>query len=256
MIHRWQCGGSVDAIYCVVIIMAWTAGGFISGVTSMGCSLVAMPILCLAMSPDRAVLLCSFCGGVVPALLVPVYRRGVIVRELLLLLGASLPGCLLGGLVFTQIPAQKLNLALGLMLGGVVIWQIWGSGVRVRLRDYGVVSVAAGFMGGLLGALAGAPGAALGVYASLRTWDKESMLSMQSAYYAFCAVMVVGMQWKLGLYTREVVCDIAWAVPGALGGIALSLPARRLISAERARQFLLALLGVSALLLCGKGLWG
>lgn len=39
-----QPGGTdMEVLYYVVIALAWTVGGFISGVTSMGCSLIAMP---------------------------------------------------------------------------------------------------------------------------------------------------------------------------------------------------------------------
>ena len=97
----------MEVLYYAVIALAWTVGGFISGVTSMGCSLIAMPVLTLVMSPDRAILISCVCGGVIPALLVPLHHRGIILRELLLLLGASLPGSAAGVLIFEQVPAAS-----------------------------------------------------------------------------------------------------------------------------------------------------
>lgn len=66
----------MEVLYYAVIALAWTVGGFISGVTSMGCSLIAMPVLTLVMSPDRAILISCVCGGVIPALLGPAASPG------------------------------------------------------------------------------------------------------------------------------------------------------------------------------------
>ena len=244
----------MEVLYYAVIALAWTVGGFISGVTSMGCSLIAMPVLTLVMSPDRAILISCVCGGVIPALLVPLHHRGIILRELLLLLGASLPGSAAGVLIFEQVPAAWLNIALGFALAGFVIWQAHGTGVGLRLRRYGPASLLAGFLGGAANALTGMPGSVLGVYATLRTWSKENMLSMQSAFFALSALLTISIQWSRGLYSPSILFDIACSLPGAALGILASIPAQRLINRRSCRRLLLVLLGLSAVTLFCRGM--
>ncbi len=244
----------MDLMYYVVITLAWVVGGFISGVTSMGCSLIAMPVLNLVMSPDRAILISCVCGGIIPALLVPLHHRGIIFRELLLLLGASLPGSIIGVLIFERVPAAGLSIALGAALAGFVVWQTFGAGVEFRLRKYGSCSLLAGFLGGTVNALTGMPGAALGIYATLRTWSKDNMLSMQSAFFALSAVLTTSIQWNRGLYSSSIVFDIACSLPGAALGILASIPAQKYIDQKLCRRLLLVLLAVSAALLFYRGM--
>lgn len=218
----------MEVLYYAVIGAGLDGGGFISGVTSMGCSLIAMPVLTLVMSPDRAILISCVCGGVIPALLVPLHHRGIILMKLLLLLGASLPGSAAGVLIFEQVPAAWLNIALGFALAGFVIWQAHGAGVGLRLRRYGPASLLAGFLG------RGGQRAdrharfVLASYATLRTWSKENMLSMQSAFFALSALLTISIQWSRGLYSPSILFDIACSLPGAALGILASIPAQRL----------------------------
>ena len=109
----------MDLIYYTVLTLAWAVGGFLSGITSMGCALIALPILNMVMSPEQAVLNSCVCAGVIAAVLVMLHHRGILFRELLLLLGASLPGSVFGVLLFECVSAAWLNMALGVVLWGI-----------------------------------------------------------------------------------------------------------------------------------------
>lgn len=239
----------MDWIYYGVVLFAWTLGGFISGVTAMGCSLVALPILTLVMPPDRAVLICCVCSGLIPAMLVPFYYRGVILKEISILLGASIPGSILGVLLFESISGRDLRLALAGMLGFFVLWQTIGKKSTFRLHSYRWAAFPAGFLGGLVNALTGVPGAIIGVYATLRIWTKENILSMQNTFFALSSLLTVSILAYRGMYSWDIFFDIGCAAPGMLLGIGVSLIAQRYISTALCRCFLLSMLAVSSILL-------
>ena len=243
----------MDLIYYAVLTLAWAVGGFLSGITSMGCALIALPILNMVMSPEQAGLNSCVCAGVIAAVLVMLHHRGILFRELLLLLGASLPGSVFGVLLFECVSAAWLNMALGVVLACFVIWQTIGANTAFRLRNYGAWVLPAGFLGGLVNAMTAAPGAVMGIYTTLRTWSKDNILSMQSAFFAFSALLTVMIQWNRGLYSQPVLFDIACSLPGAGLGILASIPAQKYIDQQRCRKLLLILLALSAVMLFGKG---
>ena len=188
----------MDLTYYPILSVAWGIGGFLSGITSMGCALVALPILNMVMTPDRAILISCVCGGVIPAVLVVLHHRGILFRELFLMLGASLPGSIVGVLLFECVSAALLNILLGVILVGFVLWQTIGAKTAFRLPSYRLWAMPAGFMGGMVNALTGAPGSVMGIYATLRTWSKENLLSMQSAFFTLSALLTVMVQWNRG----------------------------------------------------------
>ena len=98
------------------------------------------------------------------------------------------------------------------------------------------------------------PGSVLGVYATLRTWSKENMLSMQSAFFALSALLTISIQWSRGLYSPSILFDIACSLPGAALGNLASIPAQRLINRRSCRRLLLVLLGLSAVTLFCRGM--
>jgi len=244
----------MDIFYYVIITFAWALGGFISGVTSMGCSLVALPIISLVMETDNAILISCVCGGIIPIVIMFIHHHGIILHELILLLSASFPGCLAGVYIFSYIPVAILNLLLGILLGLIVIWQLWGKNKAVVICQYRFPALIAGFLGGMVNALVGVPGAILGVYTILRPWNKESMLSMQSSFFAFCSIFTVTLQASRGLYTPSLMYDILYCLPGMALGVLLSIPAQKKLNVQHCRFFLLMLLAASSCMLLYRGI--
>ena len=71
---------------------AWMLGGFVHGVTSIGCSMVAMPLISFTVEPREAIVIACLAGGIVPLMLFAVYHRHLLRRETLWLSLGCLPG--------------------------------------------------------------------------------------------------------------------------------------------------------------------
>lgn len=244
----------MDWTYYAVLCLAWILGGFVSGVTSMGCALVAIPLLNLVMSPDRAILIGCIVGSTVPIAMVILYHKNILLRELFYLLLPCLPGCFFGVLIFKITPIPEMTLGLGIVLAIFVLWQMFAKGIPFRLRSYGFITILVGFTGGVINSLTSMPGTVMGSYASLRTWSKKNLLCMQSWYFLICACTTILIQWWQGLYTPSILLDAGLAIPGSILGVLLSIPFHRYINQERCRKLLLLVLGFSALLLLHQGI--
>ena len=244
----------MDILYYAVITFAWALGGFLSGVTSMGCSLVALPILNLVMSPDRAVLVTCVMGGVIPAVLIFIYHDGMIWRELLLLFAACIPGSMVGILLFEIISQAWLSILLACSLGSFVVWQTLGKNTTFRISNYARWAPPAGFFTGLFNSMTGMPGSILGPYSTVRTWTKKNLMSMQSAGFFISSTLTICAALYRDLYTVDMAHDICAALPGAAFGILVSIPVHKRLDIELCRKLLFAILGVCSLLLFYKGI--
>ena len=244
----------MDLSYYAVVTLAWTLGGLVSGTAGMGSSLIALPLLNLVMGPDMAIMNCCIVGGIVPLLIFAMHWQGTRGKELVLLLLASLPGCMVGVLIFEYISLAWLSVVLGLVVSLFVFWQLFSHNFTYRIQnDNAKMALLFGFLAGTSHTLTGVPGTVTGVYATLRTWNKENILAMQSGYFIVASLMTCLIQWSRGLYTEQLMWSVACSLPGMALGLLISIPVQKLVSQELCRKMLLVVLSFSAVMLFVRG---
>ena len=218
---------------------AWMLGGFVHGVTSIGCSMVAMPLMSFTVEPREAIVIACLAGGIVPLMLFAVYHRHLLRRETLWLSLASLPG-------------RVLFLGMSVMLLFFVVWQMLSHRVRPALPYHPLVAFLVGLGCSFLAACTSLGGPVLAVYAAFRGWQKEAALATTSMTFNVLNAGIVLCQWKAGLYNDAVLDAVFVSLPAAMAGVLISIPVVRHMPQELFRKLLLLMVLVSGITLLGR----
>ena len=159
------------------------------------------------------------------------------------MLTAGLIGVPLGAALLPYVDAQMFKRGVGLVLvvyaGTMLIAR-----QKFRLAPRGrTAEVVVGFIGGLMGGLAGMSGVAPTVWASLQGWTKERRRGVFQAFNFTILSSVLIAHAFAGLVTATLLTAVLVALPGTFAGVAVG---QRLYARLDDRDFdrvVLALLG-------------
>jgi uncharacterized protein len=242
-------------IEIVVLLAGALLGGFASGLTGFGYSLVALGLWLHVLPPQIAVPLSVLCSVASQALIIPQMWKSIEWRQAAPFIFAGLAGIPVGAEFLALIDAGSFKKALGLFLlgyAGVMLlvdisWTTrWGG----EEADVGI-----GLVGGILGGFAGVSGAVMVVWAAIRGWGKDEKRGIFQAFN-FTMLLVSGIShaWH-GLHTRAVGLAVVLAVPISLVAANIGHRVYRRLSARRFDRvvlWLLLLAGVGLLLAPGR----
>ena len=231
---------------------AWMLGGFVHGVTSIGCSMVAMPLISFTVEPREAIVIACLAGGIVPLMLFAVYHRHLLRRETLWLSLGCLPGIPAGTAMLASLPGRVLFLGMSVMLLFFVAWQMLSHRVRPALPYHPLVAFLVGLGCSFLAACTRLGGPVLAVYAAFRGWQKEAALATTSMTFNVLNAGIVLCQWKAGLYNDAVLDAVFVSLPAAMAGVLISIPVVRHMPQELFRKLLLLMVLVSGITLLGR----
>lgn len=242
--------GQGATLETMVLLVGACLGGFASGLTGFGYSLVALSIWLHALPPHVAVPLTVLCSTASQALTLPQIWRTIDWRAAAPFLLAGLVGVPAGAAFLAAIDARLFKAALGLFLVAYAVFMLlgnvsWASRWGGRAADVGI-----GFAGGVLGGLAGLSGSIMVVWAAIRGWGKEEKRAIFQAFNAsMLAASAINHAWH-GLHSRSVWAATLLAVPlsvaAAWGGhrVYLKLSAQRF---DRVVLWLLLFAGIGLL---------
>ena len=224
---------------------AWLIGGFIHGVTSIGCGMIAMPVVTFLTTPKEAILISCLTGVIIPLVITIIYRRHILRKEVLWLSLGCLPGIPAGTALLTTVSGPVLLFGLGVMLIFFVAWQYFSRSVRPRLPFTAATAFLAGTAGSFFTACTSLGGPVLAVYAAFRGWEKEKALASTSMYFNVLNAGLVFSQWKAGLYSSGLIDAVAITLPCAVLGVLLSIPVVRHMPQQAFRKVLLIMILIS-----------
>lgn len=194
-----------DGFTVAVVLAAAGLGGCVQGLAGFGSTVVALPILGLALGMRVAVPVGCLLALAMNLLLATRLRRRVDGRALGVLLGASLPGMALGVLVWRWVPVTALQAGLGLL----TLWlaaTAWGrsrpGGARVGAGTG--LGLAAGLAAGCLGVTLGINGPPVVAWAVRQGWPRAVFVATLNAYFLLAGIGIVGLQAAGGLLTPGV----------------------------------------------------
>ncbi|MDE7242165.1 sulfite exporter TauE/SafE family protein [Desulfovibrio sp.] len=245
----------MDILILLYESIIWFLAGLLTGLTSFGGNLFAIPLLGLAIPMQDAILLGCLCGTVMILALAALYYRWARWGEIVCLGLASVPGVLLGVAFLQHAGPRLLMLAAG---GSLVLFLLWQyiSG-RLHVAEEPVSrwwSVPLGFASGVMMGAVGMGGPPFVLYAYLRHWSKESTIGGGSLTAIITMLAVLPAQWEAGLYTVPVLKAAIVGAVFSVCGILASLPLVHRINARLFRRLLLLMIGASALILLMRGL--
>jgi uncharacterized protein len=238
--------------YLLIVLAGAAAAGFAQGVSGFAFSLVALSIWAWAVEPQLAAPMSVFGALVGQLVALPWVWRGFDLRKLLPLVVGGLIGVPVGALLLQWLDPILFRFGLGLFLLVYCPLMLllpadfsWPHGGRAA-------DGTAGFVGGVLGGLAGISGPVPTLWTTLRGWDKDTQRGVLQAFNIAMHMATLTAYTLSGAITGETVIMFAWITP------ALSIPAvlgvllfRRLATRTFRRMILLLLL-VSGLTL----VWG
>lgn len=231
----------------------WLLAGFLSGITSFGGGLFAVPLSMLAIPPKDALIFGCLVSPTFALVLGLLYRSTILKKEFFLLLLSGILGLPLGLFILKHAPSSLLLLATGGMLTFFLLWMT----VSKRLRiDFSLPLIAAlpfGLVFGILCGALGLPGPILAIYGVLRGWDKNVILGMINLLAAVTIYALELMQWQQGMYSSELLSYALWAIPAGVAGVCLSVPVLKRINVLVFRQLLLGMISISAVVLLYRG---
>ncbi|MDE7241461.1 sulfite exporter TauE/SafE family protein [Desulfovibrio sp.] len=234
--------------------ITWLLAAVLSGLTSFGGNLFAVPLITLALPPREAILFGTLSGSAIFLGMAVVYARHVLWRETALLTAAALGGIPLGVWFLANAGARALLLAAGSALSLFLLWQFGSRFLRKGERAVPMwCAVPFGLLSGIMMSAVSFGGPPLVLYAFLRHWEKTETLGTVNAVSIGIMAFVIPWLWHKGLFTGELpLLGLAGSL-AAFVGIAVSIPLARRLPTEIFRRLLLGMLVLSAIMLFWRG---
>lgn len=229
-----------------------TGAYVIFGLTGFGSTVVAVPLLALALPLKFAVPLMMMLDLAATAILGARFRKGVRVDEVAWLIPFILAGMVLGLTLLIRVAEGSLLLGLGVF---VLLYSAYGltrRGVPISLRR--AWSVPAGLVGGALSALFGTGGVIFAMYLTGRIHEKDALRATNASMIMFSALVRVVLFGVTGLLTQDglLLCAVL-LVPAMLLGFYVGNRLHAVIPAANVVRAVYAVLIVAGVSLLVRG---
>lgn len=235
------------SVLLVCDVMVTTAAGAIAQrVSGLGFSLIAAPALALAVGPREGVALTNLLAIVVAVAVFATCARNLDTARGAVLILAGLVGVVPGTIVFQLLPANWLEVAVGMVTGlGLAAVSL----PRLRAAPRLPISAAAGLASGFTSAVGGAGGPALTIYAIATEWPQPQFAATAQICYAVLAAAALAAKGIPHLP----VSLLGGTIAAALAGLACGHLLAHRINATRARRgaIILAALATVATVIYG-----
>lgn len=225
----------------IVVIAASLFGGFVSGLTGFALGLIVLGIWLHVMPPSVAGPVLTICVLWSQALALPSLRRHIDARRLWPFLVGGLPGVPIGVWLLRYVDPVLFKRAVGVFLMASAAYLLFGKRAVVtgggRKADGAI-----GFVGGILGGLAGLSGAVPTLWSVLRGCDKDASRAVYQTFnLVILSTAVVGL-WIAGSLHEAHLHFTLVALPCVAIGVFAGLQAYRWVDRDRFRRLVLVLL--------------
>lgn len=228
----------------LMVFAAWFVGGFISGVTGVGGSLVALPLTALALPMHTIIPLSCILNTLMDAALVALHFRHCKLAALIPLMLGALPGSVLGLYILQVMSGDFLQGALGVVLLGYIWWQLTARGGVAR-EDSWLKGSVAGFGAGVLGTAISIDGPPVGAYALHVGWPPRMLLGTLGVFFVLRGLFTCVLQGWAGLYTAEVIHHTCYGAPACVLGTVCALPVVKRIPMPLFRKALMLVIAAA-----------
>jgi hypothetical protein len=232
-----------------VILLGLSKGGF------SGVSVLAVPLMTLAVSPVQAASITLPILIVQDVVSVWVFRRAWDGRSLAILIPSSLAGIVLGYLLAARVSSSGVEFALGvisLVFGGRQLWITWRGVVREH-KSSDVAGVAWGATAGFTSQIAHAGAVPFQIYMLPKRLERDVLIGTSAIFFAAMNWMKVPAYAALGQFTRANTATSVALFPLAVVSTILGARFVRRFDAERFYTLIYVLLVLTGLKLAWDG---
>jgi uncharacterized membrane protein YfcA len=236
----------------VIVLVGAALAGFAQGVSGFAFALVALSVWAWAVTPQLAAPMAVFGALVGQLVALPWVWRGFDLRRLLPIVVGGLIGVPVGVYLLQWLDPTIFKFSLGVFL------LLYAPVMLALPPDYkwehggGAADGASGFVGGLLGGLAGISGPVPTLWTTLRGWDKDTQRGVLQAFNISMHVATLTVYGFSGTITQEALVMFAWITPALVIPAILGVLLFRRLNALAFRRLILCLLLISGITL----IWG
>jgi uncharacterized protein len=227
----------------VLLFVGALAGGFVSGLAGFGTALMALGIWLYVLPPSAAVPLVLICSVVAQTTTLPSMWKSFDLTLVWPFLIGGLLGVPLGTMLVAHADPTIFKLTVGILL---LVFPTALYFSAPMAFDFGgkIADGIVGFIGGILGGLAGLSGPPPILWASVRGWGKDERRGVFQTFNWTVLFVALCLQAASGLVAREVIWLAVLAFPGTVLG---SWIGARLYHALNDRNFRDVVLGMLVL---------
>lgn len=240
------------AVTVALVLFMILVAAVVRSVFGFGDSLVAMPILTVALGIKTAAPLVGLTSLTLATVMLVISRRSVDLKATKQLFPWIALGIPIGIFILINAPQEPVNLALGLALIAYGIYALTGPRLPAIHSPYWVVPV--GLLSGALGGAFNTNGPPVVVYGSLKRWSPGVFRATLQANFLVATVFIATGHGLSGLWTERVLGLFVASLPALLAGVLAGGALGRRIPAARFTNYLMALIVALGVMLVAGGL--
>jgi uncharacterized protein len=208
----------MDWVTPVLVVTGALIGGLLNGLTGFGTGLTALPLWLQVLEPVVAAQLVSVASIAGHLSALPSLWRETDWRHLGPMLLAGLIGVPMGLWLLPLVKVTVFKLAVGVILICYCLFMLFAAGNLHIRRGHRAAEIGVGFLGGVLGGIAGLSGPPPIVWGALRAWPKaQRRQTLQAFNTAVLAAMLVASLLG-GLVDARLLFASAIALPATFLG--------------------------------------
>ena len=207
----------------VFLLAAGLSGGFVNGLAGFGTALFSLGWLLQVMPPQQAVAIALVCSLVTGVPGVWQVRHSIDRRRLALFILPAFAGIPIGTVLLGLIDTRLLSLLVGGMLllyGGYFAFRRTLPAIE---GNWTLVEAGIGFVGGVLGAMAGLSGALPSMWLALRPWPKAVQRGIMQPFSMVILLVATVLLALEGVFTPQVLYNLALVLPASMLGAVIGL---------------------------------
>ena len=207
----------------VFLLAAGLSGGFVNGLAGFGTALFSLGWLLQVMPPQQAVAIALVCSLVTGVPGVWQVRHSIDRRRLALFILPAFAGIPIGTVLLSLIDTRLLSLIVGGMLllyGGYFAFRRTLPAIE---GNWTLVEAGIGFVGGVLGAMAGLSGALPSMWLALRPWPKAVQRGIMQPFSMVILLVATVLLALEGVFTSQVLYNLALVLPASMFGAVIGL---------------------------------
>jgi hypothetical protein len=240
-------GKKLDTFTYALLFFGALAGGFVSGLAGFGTALMALGIWLYVLPPSLAVPLVLVCSVVAQTATLPSMWRSFDFSLIWPFIIGGLAGVPVGVLLIAHADPHQFKLGFGifLLIFPVVLY------LQRKPMAFGFggkpADILIGFLGGIMGGLAGLSGPLPILWASVRGWSKEERRGVFQIFNWTVLLAALCLQAAAGMLKPDVAWLTLLAFPGTILGAWLGARIYHALSDRNFRDIVLGLLLVSGI---------
>ncbi|MEC7371782.1 MAG: sulfite exporter TauE/SafE family protein [Pseudomonadota bacterium] len=229
----------------VFLLAAGLSGGFVNGLAGFGTALFSLGWLLQVMPPQQAVAIALVCSIVTGVPGVWQVRHSIDRRRLALFILPAFAGIPIGTVLLGLVDTRLLSLLVGGMLllyGGYFAFRRTLPAIE---GNWTLVEAGIGFVGGVLGAMAGLSGALPSMWLALRPWPKAVQRGIMQPFSMVILLVATVLLALEGVFTPQVLYNLALVLPASTFGAVIGLMLFRLMPDALYPRVLIGLMLIS-----------